>query len=111
VARRSEENRGSPISSANRERQVTSARPARVGRDNAERRRSRLMTDTSRRRPTAVRKQEIARIAARLFAAQGFHGTGINELAQEVGLGKGALYYHIKSKEDLLFEISTAHVH
>jgi AcrR family transcriptional regulator len=68
------------------------------------------VSDTSQRRPTAVRKQEIARIAARLFAAQGFHGTGINELAQEVGLGKGALYYHIKSKEDLLYEISTAHV-
>jgi AcrR family transcriptional regulator len=68
------------------------------------------MSETSQRRPTAVRKQEIARIAARLFAAQGFHRTGINELAQEVGLGKGALYYHIKSKEDLLYEISTAHV-
>jgi AcrR family transcriptional regulator len=62
------------------------------------------------RRPTAVRKREIVRIAARLFAKNGYHGTGISELSDEVGLGKGALYYHIRSKEDLLYEISSEHV-
>lgn len=45
--------------------------------------------------------------AAKLFATRGYHGTGIEEISQAVGLGRGALYHHIKSKEQLLFEIST----
>jgi AcrR family transcriptional regulator len=59
---------------------------------------------------TAETKQRIVRTAAELFAANGYHGTGIQEVAEAVGLGKGALYYHIKSKEDVLFEISRIHV-
>ena len=67
--------------------------------------------DPSRKRQrTEVRKQQIARIAARLFAANGYHSTGMSELSEAVGLGKGALYYHIGSKEELLYEISAEHV-
>lgn len=62
------------------------------------------------RQRTEVRRQEIARIAARLFAANGYHSTGMSELSEAVGLGKGALYYHIGSKEELLYEISALHV-
>jgi AcrR family transcriptional regulator len=65
---------------------------------------------SSKRRSTEVRKQEIAHIAARLFASQGYHSTGMSELSEAVGLGKGALYYHIGSKEELLYEISALHV-
>lgn len=43
--------------------------------------------------------------ATTLFAENGYHGTGIAEIAQEVGLRGGALYYHIGSKEELLWEI------
>lgn len=49
-------------------------------------------------------------MAAELFARQGYHATGIVALGEAVGLGKGALYYHIGSKEELLFEISSRHV-
>jgi AcrR family transcriptional regulator len=41
-----------------------------------------------------------------LFAKNGYHATGIQELSETVGLGRGALYHHIESKETLLFEIS-----
>jgi AcrR family transcriptional regulator len=51
------------------------------------------------------RRQAIIDSAARLFAAQGYAGTGISDLCTEVGLGKGALYYYIGSKEQLLVEI------
>ncbi len=34
----------------------------------------------------------------------------MSELSKAVGLGKGALYYHIGSKEELLYEISARHV-
>lgn len=63
--------------------------------------------------PTAhalSRREEILRAAADLFARQGYHATSTAELGDAVGLGKGALYYHIGSKEDLLYEISARHV-
>jgi AcrR family transcriptional regulator len=56
------------------------------------------------------RKVEILRIAAELFARNGYHATGVAELGEAVGLGRGALYHHIGSKEQLLFEISSRHV-
>jgi AcrR family transcriptional regulator len=34
----------------------------------------------------------------------------MTELSEAVGLGRGGLYYHIGSKEDLLYEISARHV-
>jgi AcrR family transcriptional regulator len=48
------------------------------------------------------RRNEIVDEAARLFAAQGYHATGVAELGDAVGLGRGALYYYIDSKENLL---------
>ena len=51
------------------------------------------------------RKQEIIDAAAQIFAQRGYAGVGVQELCREVDLGKGALYYYIGSKEDLLVEI------
>jgi AcrR family transcriptional regulator len=45
-----------------------------------------------------------------VFAENGYHGTGVAELGEATGLQRGALYYHIKSKEDLLFDLSKRHV-
>lgn len=69
-----------------------------------------VTTPPPKRQSTEIRKQEIVRVAARLFAANGYHSTGMTELSEAVGLGKGALYYHIESKEALLYEISALHV-
>jgi AcrR family transcriptional regulator len=52
-------------------------------------------------------KAAIREGAARLFAERGYHATGIAEICDAVGLGRGALYHHIGSKEELLFEISS----
>jgi AcrR family transcriptional regulator len=46
------------------------------------------------------------RIATELFAERGFDATGVQELSEATGLGRGALYYHIKSKQDLLQRIA-----
>jgi AcrR family transcriptional regulator len=51
------------------------------------------------------RRQEVIDVAAELFAKKGFAGTGIAEVGRSVGLGTGALYYYIGSKENLLIEI------
>jgi AcrR family transcriptional regulator len=50
-------------------------------------------------------RARILTASAELFARQGYHGTGLSELLEAVGLGKGGLYHHIDSKEQLLLEI------
>ena len=46
--------------------------------------------------------------AVALFAAKGFHGTGIRELADAAGLSSATLYHYMGTKEDLLVEIMQA---
>lgn len=52
----------------------------------------------------SVRRQELTRQAARLFAERGYHGTSIDDLAKAMGVKKSSLYAHIESKQDLLYE-------
>ncbi len=53
------------------------------------------------------KSDEIRTVAAELFAKHGYGSVGVAELGEAVGLGRGALYYHISSKEDLLYSISS----
>jgi AcrR family transcriptional regulator len=55
-------------------------------------------------------RERVLRVAAELFAAKGYHGTGVAEIGEAAGLQRGALYYHIGSKEDLLLELLRRHV-
>jgi AcrR family transcriptional regulator len=43
--------------------------------------------------------------AMRIFLEKGYHGTSIDDITQAAGLTKGALYWHFRSKEDLLKRI------
>lgn len=51
------------------------------------------------------RKQAILVAAAEIFHRKGFHATSIQDIAEEVGMLKGSLYYYISSKDELLFQI------
>jgi AcrR family transcriptional regulator len=51
------------------------------------------------------RRNELTRQAARLFAQKGYHGTSMEDLAEAMGVQKGTLYTHVRSKEDLLYEL------
>jgi AcrR family transcriptional regulator len=55
-------------------------------------------------------RRRILQISADLFARNGYHGTGVSDLGRAVGLGKGALYHYIGSKESVLYEISMGQV-
>lgn len=55
-------------------------------------------------------KRRVMRVAAELFAEKGYGSVGISEVGDAAGLGKGALYYHIRSKEDLLYDIMTRYM-
>lgn len=49
-----------------------------------------------------VRKSEIVGAAAILFAEKGFDDTSVTDIMAAVGIAKGTLYHHFKSKEDIL---------
>jgi len=53
----------------------------------------------------SLRLKEILRVAARLFAELGYERTTLDMVAEELGLTKPALYYYVKSKEDVLTQI------
>lgn len=48
------------------------------------------------------RKNEILDAAENLFASKGFDNTSIDDILDEVRIARGTLYYHYKSKEDIL---------
>ncbi|HEY8703944.1 MAG TPA: TetR/AcrR family transcriptional regulator [Gaiellaceae bacterium] len=54
----------------------------------------------------SARREELTRIAARLFAERGYQGTSLADLAEALGVQKASLYHHIASKEDLLWEVA-----
>jgi AcrR family transcriptional regulator len=48
-------------------------------------------------------RRDLTDIAIDCFARYGYKGTSIDRIAKSAGLTKGAIYYHFKDKEDLLF--------
>lgn len=48
------------------------------------------------------RKNEILDVAERLFVSKGFDNTSTNDILNEIGIARGTLYYHFKSKEEIL---------
>ena len=49
-----------------------------------------------------IRKQEIMQTALKLFLKQGYERTSTNDIIRELGLSRGGLYHHFKSKEEIL---------
>lgn len=47
-------------------------------------------------------RARIQRIALQLFSEQGYEKTSLREIAERLGLTKAALYYHFRSKEDIV---------
>lgn len=56
-------------------------------------------------RRVRLTQKAIVAAAAELFARNGFGATSLDEIAERLGATKGALYYHIKNKEDILRHI------
>ena len=49
-----------------------------------------------------VRKKEILDIAEELFTAKGYDNTSTTDILERVGIARGTIYYHFKSKEEIL---------
>jgi AcrR family transcriptional regulator len=57
-------------------------------------------------RPSAsARRAEIATVALRLFAENGYAATSMREISENLGITKAALYYHYTSKEEIVREL------
>jgi AcrR family transcriptional regulator len=52
----------------------------------------------------AAKRDELVRIAARLFKQQGFSKTRLIDIANAAGLDRATVYYYVGSKEELLQE-------
>ena len=58
-------------------------------------------------RETNLRKQNIIKAAEKLFLANGYEDTTMNQIANESEFSKGTLYNYFKSKDDLYLAIGT----
>jgi AcrR family transcriptional regulator len=60
----------------------------------------------ARRRPAhrPSRVEEVVQAGIRVFAQKGLAGATMAEVAEECGMGPGALYYHFSTKEELFAE-------
>lgn len=54
------------------------------------------------RKEAMERRNEILDVADELFGQKGFDGTSTNDILEKVGIARGTLYYHFKSKEDIM---------
>jgi AcrR family transcriptional regulator len=54
-------------------------------------------------------RTRIQDVALELFAEQGYERTSLREIAERLGVTKAALYYHFKSKEDIVRSFTEDH--
>ena len=47
-------------------------------------------------------RSRVQKVALELFAEQGYEKTSLREIAERLSVTKAALYYHFKSKEDIV---------
>lgn len=57
-----------------------------------------------------IRRNEIIDISKKLFQEKGYLNTTTQDIISGLGISRGLLYYHFKSKEDILFYIVKMHI-
>ncbi len=57
----------------------------------------------------SVKQMAIIEAASRLIVEKGVENTSLGEIAREVGISKGTLYYYYASKNDLIFDVTEHH--
>ncbi|QTE28189.1 TetR/AcrR family transcriptional regulator [Pengzhenrongella sicca] len=63
-----------------------------------------MTADTRRRGDT---RSKIQRVALSRFTADGYDKTSLREIAEDLGVTKAALYYHFRTKENILESLVT----
>jgi AcrR family transcriptional regulator len=57
-----------------------------------------------------LRRKAILDQAAKLYAAKGFLGASIADLAKACNMSKSLIYHYYRSKEDILFDLAHSHI-
>ncbi|MBB3035667.1 TetR/AcrR family transcriptional regulator [Hoyosella altamirensis] len=60
--------------------------------------------------PRGARRAQLLNAASDVFASQGYHAAGMDEIAERAGVSKPVLYQHFPSKLDLYLAVLQAHV-
>ena len=58
----------------------------------------------------ATKKLQIIEAGTRLVVQKGIDKTSLSDIADEAGISKGSLYYYYASKNELIFDITEAHI-
>ena len=66
--------------------------------------RSRVTVGTGQ-RPRGAGRTQLHETALRLFARDGVDGTSLQAIADEIGVSKAAVYYHYKTKDELILGV------
>src|SRR5579859_6577426 len=61
--------------------------------------------------PRTDTRARAQKVALELFAEHGYEKTSLREIAERLGITKAALYYHFKSKEDIVVSFTDDHFH
>ena len=56
------------------------------------------------------RRESIVRMAARLYARQGYNGASVSDLAKACRSSKSLIYHYFPSKEDILYAVMAVHL-
>lgn len=68
------------------------------------------MEKKQKRKARANNREKIIETAIKLIGEKGVEGTSLADIARNVGISKGTLYYYYSSKNDLIFDITKEHV-
>jgi len=63
-----------------------------------------LVSGFDRERQNLLKRNAFLRTGAMMFNERGYRGTSLDEVARQLDVTKGAFYYHIENKEDLLYQ-------
>lgn len=55
-------------------------------------------------------RKTILDIASKLITLKGVKNTSLADIAKEVGISKGTLYYYYSSKDDIIYDITNIHL-
>jgi len=55
--------------------------------------------------PFDRRREALLGVAAKVFAARGYHRTTMRDLSRASGMSLAGMYYYVRGKEDLLLEV------
>lgn len=55
-------------------------------------------------------QQKILKAASKIMTEKGVKNTSLANIAKEVGISKGTLYYHYSTKDDIIYDITDLHL-